>query len=141
MMWTRSTVSRWVPSYRAFLLAGKGVSAAGSVRVLVYCSTSHPSTEPDPLFIQAVKRQDKPSAIFRLRGFFRCQTSLSHTAWKITVSDVSASVNVNPNDVTAVLGFSVEPFSVIQAQLDTLASAMQSRNLNGIYHPRRTLRF
>ena len=73
---------------------------------------------------------DKPSAIFRLRGSFSSNTSLQHQAWDATTTNVSMAQNVN-SDVTAVLGFSVEPLSAIQAQLDTLHSALAKPNGGG----------
>lgn len=62
---------------------------------------------------------DKPSAIFRLRGTFSAQSSLTHAAFQTggTPGDPSG-------DVAAVLGISVEPLSDIQTQLSALPNAL-----------------
>ncbi|THH09704.1 hypothetical protein EW145_g1828 [Phellinidium pouzarii] len=66
---------------------------------------------------------DKPSAIFRLRGVFSTQTSLTHAAFQ--VPSVSANLDASfEGDVNAILGISVEPLAAIQAQLATLPSAL-----------------
>ncbi|KAF7975928.1 hypothetical protein HWV62_45498 [Athelia sp. TMB] len=54
---------------------------------------------------------EKPSAIFRLRGTFTANSSATQTAF-------SASPEAAPGgDVTAILGFSIEPLPQIQAQI------------------------
>jgi len=60
---------------------------------------------------------EKPSAIFRLRGTYnQTSTSTSHTAFSgATTGAPNAS-----NDVAAVLGLSIEPLPQILAQLSTL---------------------
>ena len=62
---------------------------------------------------------DKPSAIFRLRGSFSAQSSLNHAAFQAdnTPSDPSG-------DATAVLGISIEPLTDIQAQISALPNAV-----------------
>ncbi|KAI5116590.1 hypothetical protein M0805_005185 [Coniferiporia weirii] len=62
---------------------------------------------------------DKPSAIFRLRGAFSTQPSLAHAAFQ------APGAGAPPDgDANAILGISVEPFAAIQAQLATLPSAV-----------------
>ncbi|XP_006455332.1 hypothetical protein AGABI2DRAFT_209781 [Agaricus bisporus var. bisporus H97] len=64
---------------------------------------------------------EKPSAIFRLRGTFSSNTSSnqSHAAF------TSTSLMQTPGtDVTAVLGLSIEPLDHIQAQMSNLNSAL-----------------
>ncbi|KII91494.1 hypothetical protein PLICRDRAFT_38256 [Plicaturopsis crispa FD-325 SS-3] len=62
---------------------------------------------------------DKPSAIFRLRGTFSADaTSANPTAFTNTVSGGAG------DNVTAVLGLSVEPLSTIEPQIATLHSAL-----------------
>lgn len=64
---------------------------------------------------------EKPSAIFRLRGTFTPNTASStHTAF----SSAPLSAQDIANDVTAVLGLSVEPLVQIQTQMSTLPSAV-----------------
>lgn len=64
---------------------------------------------------------EKPSAIFRLRGTFTPNTASStHTAF----SSAPLSAQDLANDVTAVLGLSVEPLVQIQTQMSTLPSAV-----------------
>ncbi|KAJ7231971.1 hypothetical protein C8J57DRAFT_1384349 [Mycena rebaudengoi] len=58
---------------------------------------------------------EKPSAIFRLRGTF---TSQAATSAQSTFSS-SALGAAGPSDVTAVLGLSIEPLADIAAQLST----------------------
>ncbi|TFK67612.1 DUF775-domain-containing protein [Pluteus cervinus] len=60
---------------------------------------------------------EKPSAIFRLRGTFTATDTAS--AAHQTFSQAGVQIPHNPNDVTAVLGLSIEPLTQIQAQLST----------------------
>lgn len=62
---------------------------------------------------------EKPSAIFRLRGTFSASTTVSNTTWANPAAPTTTDA-----DVTAVLGIAVEPLEAIQTQLDTLASAV-----------------
>ncbi|KAF8062441.1 inositol metabolism protein Opi10 [Lyophyllum atratum] len=66
---------------------------------------------------------EKPSAIFRLRGTFnQPSSSTSHTAFSST--SPTQPTTTTTNDVTAVLGLSIEPLPQIQAQLATLPTTM-----------------
>ncbi|TFK53251.1 DUF775-domain-containing protein [Heliocybe sulcata] len=62
---------------------------------------------------------EKPSAIFRLRGSFSAQntSSAAHSAF-------SSGTNT-PTDVTAILGLAIEPLPTIAAQIAQLPSAVQ----------------
>ncbi|KAH8112416.1 DUF775-domain-containing protein [Phellopilus nigrolimitatus] len=62
---------------------------------------------------------DKPSAIFRLRGTFSAQSSLAHAAFQ-----AQGPAAAPDGDATAVLGISVEPLAAIQPQLAALPSAL-----------------
>ncbi|EGN92165.1 hypothetical protein SERLA73DRAFT_191499 [Serpula lacrymans var. lacrymans S7.3] len=65
---------------------------------------------------------EKPSAIFRLRGTFSSSsTAASHNAF------TSSTMNMAPNasnDVTAILGLSIEPLTQIQPQISSLSSSV-----------------
>ncbi|KAF9463228.1 DUF775-domain-containing protein [Collybia nuda] len=64
---------------------------------------------------------EKPSAIFRLRGSFtQNTTSSTHSAF----SSVNLSGAETPNNVTAVLGLSIEPLPQIQTQISSLPSVV-----------------
>ncbi|KAI0633993.1 DUF775-domain-containing protein [Trametes polyzona] len=67
---------------------------------------------------------EKPSAIFRLRGTFSAQTTNTHAVFSGAASDAS------PSDVTAFLGLSVEPLSQIAQEVSTLPSAVAKVNSN-----------
>ena len=75
---------------------------------------------------------EKPSAIFRLRGTFSAQTSLTHAAFH---SPTGMEAINNVEDVTAVLGIAVEPLEVIQAQLTNLPSAVVRSSPSGLSDP------
>ncbi|KAL0581687.1 hypothetical protein V5O48_000393 [Marasmius crinis-equi] len=57
---------------------------------------------------------EKPSAIFRLRGTF--SSSTSYAAFDAMETQTTSS----PSDVTAMLGISIEPLQQIQPQIDAL---------------------
>jgi len=61
---------------------------------------------------------EKPSAIFRLRGTFTPNSTPSQNAF-------SSAVQAHPTatDVTAILGFSIEPLSHIQVQMASMPPA------------------
>ncbi|KAG6888740.1 hypothetical protein C0992_007583 [Termitomyces sp. T32_za158] len=65
---------------------------------------------------------EKPSAIFRLRGTFNQpgSSSAAHTAFSTT----GASTPVGGNDVTAVLGLAIEPLAQIQSELASLSQSI-----------------
>ncbi|TDL20679.1 DUF775-domain-containing protein [Rickenella mellea] len=72
---------------------------------------------------------DKPSAIFRLRGTYSSSTPLSHAAF----SNPGTPADVSMTDVPAVLGISVEPIPAIVSQLASLPSSLTpSRGVPGI---------
>jgi len=62
---------------------------------------------------------DKPSAIFRLRGTFSSQSTFNHASFQGAVDP-----SVATGDTTAILGISVEPLVDIQTQLSSLPSAL-----------------
>ena len=64
--------------------------------------------------------------MFRLRGTFSANTTVVNTTWANPAAPAMPDA-----DVTAVLGIAIEPLSVIQPQLDTLASAV-TRPTNSI---------
>ncbi|KAI0320402.1 DUF775-domain-containing protein [Amylostereum chailletii] len=64
---------------------------------------------------------DKPSAIFRLRGTFSSQSTSPHAAFSSTPS---LPVDNNYADVTAILGISIEPLPQIVAQVNALPSTV-----------------
>ncbi|KAG8745620.1 hypothetical protein FRC10_007511 [Ceratobasidium sp. 414] len=63
---------------------------------------------------------EKPSAVFRLRGTYTAAQHQSHS----TISSATAAVNTAPDNVTAVLGIAVEPIPAVEAQI---ASSADSR--------------
>jgi len=71
---------------------------------------------------------EKPSAIFRLRGTY--STSSTPTAFSANpTAAASMQTNSAPGDVTAILGFAIEPLSQVMSQVVGLAAA-QSSNTN-----------
>ncbi|EJD01996.1 DUF775-domain-containing protein [Fomitiporia mediterranea MF3/22] len=64
---------------------------------------------------------DKPSAIFRVRGTFSSTTTLNRSAFQDPNNGMSDGVASTGE--TAILGIAVEPLSVIQAQLASIPSA------------------
>jgi protein Hikeshi len=63
---------------------------------------------------------DKPSAIFRLQGSFASSsTAATQSAFTSTIAMANGT-----NDVTAVLGISIEPLSEIEPQIATLTSSL-----------------
>ncbi len=69
---------------------------------------------------------DKPSAIFRLRGTF---SSSSASSAQNRFSSYSTEPNVS-QDITAILGLSIEPLSQIQYQITALADSNASLTLS-----------
>jgi hypothetical protein len=69
---------------------------------------------------------DKPSAIFRLRGTFIPEaTNAAHSAFSLSQS----RANPSSTDVTAVLGLSVEPLSQIQQLFSSHAPPVSNANV------------
>ncbi|TFY81119.1 hypothetical protein EWM64_g2895 [Hericium alpestre] len=62
---------------------------------------------------------EKPSAIFRLRGTFTQQSTTAHAAFSSSSTASAAS-----GSVTAVLGIAIEPLDQIMAQVQNLPSAL-----------------
>jgi len=71
---------------------------------------------------------EKPSAIFRLRGTFLSSTAADTAPARFTFGSVATPatpIAVDPtSDVTAILGLSIEPLSDILPQIATLQSAL-----------------
>lgn len=70
---------------------------------------------------------EKPSTIFRLRGTF--QGSVGSVVQDKFSSFSTADVNMQ-QDVTAILGLSIEPLLQIQAQLQSLPSAVAAPGID-----------
>jgi hypothetical protein len=62
---------------------------------------------------------EKPSAVFRLRGNYTPAQLQSHS----TLSSAAAIGAPASNDVTAVLGIAVEPIQVVEAQINANSTA------------------
>ena len=108
-----STVSRRLWGYCPFPLARQRIPAYGDVSS-PYCRWL--------LILTHLLRlsNEKPSAIFRLRGSFTPHSSSTHTAFS---SAPLSAPNVS-DDVTAILGLSIEPLVQIQNQMSTLPSTV-----------------
>lgn len=67
---------------------------------------------------------DKPSAIFRLRGNFAASSSETHAVF----SGVSTPIaDVTPHGVQAILGLAIEPLPQILAEVAALPSAVAQK--------------
>ncbi|PAV17939.1 hypothetical protein PNOK_0642500 [Pyrrhoderma noxium] len=71
---------------------------------------------------------EKPSAIFRLRGTFSAQTTLTHAAFQ-------SPGGMDGDNTTAVLGIAVEPLDAIQAQLASMPSSVVRSPPTGVSDP------
>jgi len=107
-----STISRWIRSDGALLLARKRLPVIGNVCSGLLLSFWFLTLSRNRL------SNDKPSAIFRLRGTF---SSLSASAAQNRFSSYSTELNPT-QDVTAILGLSIEPLQQIQYQMASLTS-------------------
>ena len=67
---------------------------------------------------------DKPSAIFRLRGSFTTDTSNTPTAF---TSMGTTPLDPSSTDVTAILGIAVEPVHVIQGELASIPLSIMAK--------------
>ena len=67
---------------------------------------------------------EKPSAIFRLRGNFSSQSSGSHAVFSGASTPIA---DVSPQGVTALLGLAIEPLDDIMRQVSSLPSAVAPR--------------
>ncbi|KAI0640426.1 DUF775-domain-containing protein [Trametes meyenii] len=67
---------------------------------------------------------EKPSAIFRLRGNYSAQTTNAHAVFSGAASDAA------PSDVTAFVGLSIEPLTQIMQEVASLPSAVAKVNTN-----------
>ena len=74
---------------------------------------------------------EKPSAIFRLRGSFTTDTSNTPTAF---TSMGSMPLDPSSADVTAILGIAIEPVHVIQGELASMPSSI-SKPVTGAADP------
>jgi hypothetical protein len=112
-----------------FFWPGKGFQLLGMcvLRIpLLLCSFLHP---PQFFYLLITQRptaatyrlsNEKPSAIFRLRGNFVSQSSSSQAAFSNPEQPTTAA----PGGVTAVLGISIEPLPQILEQVSALPSAV-----------------
>ena len=64
---------------------------------------------------------EKPSAIFRLRGNFSASSSETHAVFSGASTPVA---DVTPQGVTAILGLAIEPLPQILAEVSVLPSAV-----------------
>jgi len=64
---------------------------------------------------------DKPSAIFRLRGTYSAHPTHTHAAFS---HSGASQDNPSSEDVTAILGISIEPLVDIQRQMSSLSSSL-----------------
>ncbi|KAI0689768.1 DUF775-domain-containing protein [Cerioporus squamosus] len=69
---------------------------------------------------------EKPSAIFRLRGTYSAQSTNAHAVFTDAASDAA------PSDVTAFLGLSIEPLPQIMAEVAALPSAVAKSSANPV---------
>jgi len=76
------------------------------------------SLQPDSCLRCNRLSNEKPSAIFRLRGNFTSQYTAAQAAFSNSSSQVPGA------DVTAVLGIAIEPLSQIMTQVGSLPSAL-----------------
>lgn len=110
-----SSIPGWLWSICSLLLAGKRISAAGDVSYRpINCKLVSGAHRHWRL------SNEKPSAIFRLRGAFTPAsiiTNTTHQAFANAASDPN-----NASDITAVLGFSIEPLPQILSQISSLSS-------------------
>jgi hypothetical protein len=111
-----SAFSRWIRSDRAFPLARKGVPTARNVSR----ETIHNLTFGLNCNLIGRLSNEKPSAIFRLRGTYNPTTSTStaHAAFSGPPLAQAAT------DVTAILGIAIEPLDQIGQALSTQSSAV-----------------
>jgi len=72
---------------------------------------------------------DKPSAIFRLRSAFS-STSAAPSGISTPSAFTSATVSSAPGQITAILGFALEPLETIAAQLASLPQAQTPNAMN-----------
>jgi hypothetical protein len=72
---------------------------------------------------------DKPSAIFRLRSAFS-STSAPPSGMSTPSAFTSATLSSVPGQVTAILGFALEPLEAIAAQLAALPQAQTQNAMN-----------
>lgn len=78
--------------------------------------------------IQHSLSNEKPSAIFRLRGTFSTQTTLTHAVFQ-------SPGGMEGDNTTAVLGIAVEPLDAIQAQLASMPSSVVRSPPTGVSDP------
>ncbi|KAK7683598.1 hypothetical protein QCA50_013436 [Cerrena zonata] len=66
---------------------------------------------------------EKPSAIFRLRGAYTAQSTNTHAG---SVFSGASTPTGTTESVTAILGIAIEPLTAIQQQMATLPSSMNA---------------
>ncbi|KAI0800074.1 DUF775-domain-containing protein [Fomes fomentarius] len=69
---------------------------------------------------------EKPSAIFRLRGTYSAQSTNTHAVFTDAANDAG------PSDVTAFLGLSVEPLPQIMQEVSVLPSSVAKAQANPV---------
>ncbi|CAI2179561.1 7162_t:CDS:2 [Funneliformis geosporum] len=75
---------------------------------------------------------DKPSAIFRLRGTIIPSSGQNPTFGTRLITSGAISLDSNVSSVTATLGISIEPISVIEAQIANLPPQINSASSESI---------
>ncbi|KAG8725586.1 hypothetical protein FRC09_008443 [Ceratobasidium sp. 395] len=74
---------------------------------------------------------EKPSAVFRLRGTYAAAHHQSHS----TISSATAAMNTAPDNATAVLGIAVEPIPAVEAQITSLTDNRVTKAGGGLSDP------
>lgn len=106
-----------------FLWPGKGFQLLGMfvhaiISCVIYITDQHPRLS-----------NEKPSAIFRLRGTYTSNYTATQDAF---TSGSFGQASPSTADVTAILGFSIEPLPQIQAQMTSMPpSNIHTTNVGG----------
>ncbi|KAF8743457.1 hypothetical protein RHS02_02598, partial [Rhizoctonia solani] len=74
---------------------------------------------------------EKPSAVFRLRGGYTPAQLQSHS----TLSSAAAIGGPAANDVTAILGIAVEPVQTVEAQINNNSMVQTARSTGQLVKP------
>ena len=138
LMAITSAISPRLCRYRSFFLARQRFSTAGNVSSVSQFARAplaspsplpyhiHPSLTPPPS-IPSRLSNEKPSAIFRVRGTFGASDYAGSQRFTQTfqqsqalIPGSAASGNVN---VTALLGIAIEPIDAVMSQIATLPSS------------------
>lgn len=110
-----SAIPRRIWCYCPFPLARERISVIRDVSALL---SACPLLLLTYLLLHRLSNE-KPSAIFRLRGTYTPNTTATQSAF----TSSSNSFQSNATNVTAVLGFSIEPLAQIQEQVALLPSS------------------